>query len=280
MRSVRLGREVAGSATSAALTVAILVAGCVTPKIPPSTLPFLGPKDFAGTYTPGASNTAQGGQATYSGYIVFTNIDRSTVAAALPSDLKLATNLSPTPDLHPIIFLYGHQRNTHWIIGGTTPQVGQDYTELTVLIPFVQNLDGTRWHNYVARMYLDDLGAIYVGNLFYAYAKEWGKSDESGTAFTECHDAQEYFGAAMQESGGWLPSAQAETALLNYQAIETIFEMPMVGWNDYSFTCSYFDFNYDKALVQTLKSQHTFGAACRRASSQAVPVEIVTATVP
>jgi len=52
---------------SALTLIALCVAGCapITPWMPPSTLPFMGPQVFNGTYHPRSSNAKIGGEATY-----------------------------------------------------------------------------------------------------------------------------------------------------------------------------------------------------------------------
>lgn len=231
--------------------IAVCVAGCPT-------APFLGSNDFPGSsYIRRPSNAATGGEATYSGYIIFTNISRTLVAAALPPNLLLAPN-SAAPDLHPVIFLFGHQRNTKWIVAGTRIPIGDDYTEMMVLIPFVQKDAGGNMHTYAARMYLDDLEAILLGNLHFFYAKKWGTVDELGLAFTQFHNETPYFEAGIQV-GEWHTSEQAESELPNYVAIREIFEMPIVGSSGLlGLKCSYFEFHYENAMVAAVQSQHRF----------------------
>ena len=158
---------------------------------------------------------------------MFTNLDRCVVQAVIPPQSKLAPN-SAAPGLHPVAYLYGRPTNTHWIIANTPILIGPNYQELMLLVPFVQESAGTLWHNYVVRMYLDDSNAIAIGNLFFAYAKEWGTSQESGTEVTELA-RQRHFHANIQTTGPWLPSAPADTTIPNYQAIQTILAMPIVG---------------------------------------------------
>ena len=243
-----------------AVVIATLTAGCATrsPSLPPSTLPFLGPQDFSGSYTPVCGTATTGGEATYHGTIVFTNLDRSLVQAILPPPLKLATN-SAAPGLHPVAYLYGRPTNTHWIVSNTPILIGPNYQELMLLVPFVQTTAGTRWHNDVARMYLDDWNAIAIGNLFFGYAKEWGTSQESGTEVTELAAATPYFHTNIQTTGSWEPSAQAEQDIPNYRAIQTILAMPMVGRDSSgALICSYFELNYGSAMVRPAQSTHEF----------------------
>lgn len=237
-----------------------LAAGCqaLPPPLPTSTAPFIGPRDFSGTYTPRWIDATTGGEATYHGNIVFTNLARSIVQAALPAELKLAGN-TLSPGMHPVIYLFGHPMNSRWIIAGTPILPGPNYQELMLLVPFVQSASGTKWHNYVVRMYLDDLTAIAIGNLFFAYAKEWGIAQESGTEVTESSAGTPYFHADIQTTGPWTTSAQAETALPNYKAIQTILDMPVVGRTPSGkLICSYFELSYDNVTVAAVQSRHEF----------------------
>src|SRR3712207_2420109 len=110
------------AALAIALVVTVVAPGCSifcpAPTAPAaqgaalSTPEFLGPQQFLGTYVPRSHDVTHGGEATYDGTIVFTNVDRAIARAVLPAGLDLATPVSPTTQLHPIVFLYGHQRNT------------------------------------------------------------------------------------------------------------------------------------------------------------------------
>ncbi len=205
------------------LIVAVFTVACTTapPLLPRSTAPFLGPQDFSGTYTPKCGTATAGGEATYHGNLVFTNLDRPLVQAVLPPELKLAPN-SAAPGLHPVIYLYGRPTDTKWIVADTPILIGPNYQELMLLVPFVQESTGSMWHNYVVRMYLDDANAIWIGNLFFAYAKEWG-------------------------------------TMPNYQAIQTILAMPIVGRRSSGqLVCSYFELNYANATVAPVQSSHEF----------------------
>jgi hypothetical protein len=72
--------------------------------LPQSTLPFLGPQDFSGSYTPVCGTATTGGEATYHGTIVFTNLDRSLVQAILPQPLiHKHDDLIQLPALQPLL---------------------------------------------------------------------------------------------------------------------------------------------------------------------------------
>lgn len=195
----------------------------------------------------------------YDGNIVFTNLDRALAEAIIPADLKLAPN-SVSPTLHPVIYLYGRPTNTSWIVAGTPIIIGPNYQELMLVIPFVQERNGTHWHNYVVRMYLDDWNAIWIGNIFFGYAKLWGTSQESGADVTEFDQGgTAKFHATIQATGPWQPSAQAEASLPNYAAIQSIFAMPIVGLSPTGqLVCSYFELNYTNTTVAPVQSTHEF----------------------
>jgi hypothetical protein len=269
VREVRhwLGR---GRNPAVLMIVAIFTAGCAcaiattTPPLPLSTAPFLGPRNFVGTYVPKSTPATTGGDATYQGNIVFTNLDRTLVQAILPPEFTLAQN-SAAPALHPVIYLYGHPTNTSWIVGDTPIVIGPNYQELMLLIPFVQKSPGTRWHTYVVRMYLDDWNAIGIGNVFFAYAKRWGTSTESvtttGIEVTEFAEGQTKFHAMLQTTGSWQSDAHAEAAIPNYAAIKTILTMPVVGRHSSGqLVCSYFELTYTNATVAPAQSTHEFRA--------------------
>lgn len=222
---------------------------------------FLGPNDFDGSFEPQRADAKTGGQSTYHGKVVFTNIDQKIVANALPQGLRLAEKkISATPDLHPIVYLYGHQTKTKWVIRGKNIPVGQDYQELILLIPFVQLVDHENWHNYVVRMYLNDRAARDIGNKFFGYAKHDATFDETATEFTVLVDSRPTFHARIETLGPWQTSTDAERTLPHYRDIQTIFEMPALGMKKVKknprFVCSYFEWKYDAAEIAPVQSQH------------------------
>jgi hypothetical protein len=234
--------------------------------------PFLGPEAFSGsgTYVPKSTMATTGGRATYRGNIVFTNLDRALVNAILPSgsELKLAQNRIAR-GLHPVLYLYGHPEQTSWIIDDEPYLNGASYQELILLVPFVQKGSGTLWHSFVARMYLDNGVAIWIGNEYYAYAKEFGTLRESNldvrTSEVTGYDSDDIvkFRAQSKRTGGWRSSDQAKTDLPNFAAIQTILAMPVVGWRPSSsspgrLVCSYFELSYTNARVAPVESTHEF----------------------
>ena len=225
-------------------------------------MPFLSENDFSGSYQACGSRTSVGGQATYEGKILFTNMPRKHVQGVLAQDLCLATNKSKTPELHPVVYLYGHQTNTQWIIRGRTLPVGKDYQELILLIPFVQRNKSDKWHNYVVIIYLNDKAAQKLGNTYYGYAKHKARFEETTTDFTVLVHGRPTFHSTTKTLGPWQPSRAAELTLPNYKNIQTIFEMPVLGVKQgrkkLTFSCSYFEWEYSSVEVAPIQSQHRF----------------------
>ena len=246
------------------LIVALLTVGCVCRTapvhLPLSTAPFLGPRDFAGTYVPKATPATIGGNATYNGNIVFTNLDRTLVEAVLPADLKLAQN-SVSPALHPVMYLYGRPSNTSWIVAGTPILIGPNYQELMLVIPFVQERNGTHWHNYVVRMYLDDWNAIVIGNVFFGYAKLWGTSQESGADVTEFDQGgTSKFHATILATGPWQPERASRNvaAELRRDTVDSRDAHRRLELVTGQLVCSYFELDYTNATVAPVQSTHEF----------------------
>jgi hypothetical protein len=239
--------------------VAFLATACATaPPLPTSTAPFLGPRDFTGTYTPRCGNATTGGNAAYHGSIVFTNLDRTIVQSIVPQELTLAANTVASTQ-HPVIVMYGRPHNSSWMVAGTQIIPGPNYQELMLLVPFVQRPTSTKWHTHVVRMYLDDWDAIWIGNVFFAYGKEWGISVETGTEVSEFAMATQKFHANVTPNGPGRTNAQAEATLPNYSAIKTILDMPIVGRRqDGTLVCSYFELDFTGATITPVSSAHEF----------------------
>lgn len=230
---------------------------------------FLSSAHFSGSFTP-APTVAPifGGKSTYDGAVVFTNLDRSIVAAALPDDLQLAPNISDTPGKHPVIFIISHHANMDFLIPGPDPPYPNAYEELILLIPFVQHEAGTKWHTLVERMYLNDLIAISTGNLYYGYAKQFGTferqdSDLAPVNFKVRKTGTPYFSAQLELKGPWVTGVSAETAFANFTRMQEIFTMPLIGrnagaWPLLEYVCSYFQWDFSTAFVRPVKSRHEF----------------------
>ena len=98
-----------------ALTITSLAIGWkFWPWWPPE---FLGETDFEGQNVAPTSVGYGGSQGTYNGVIAVSNVDRTVVSQLLPADFQLAPRrTSRTPDLHPILILFGDVTDGAWLV--------------------------------------------------------------------------------------------------------------------------------------------------------------------
>ncbi len=280
VRNVGIGRRPRASRRAALITFALCVgvSGCEicnddssdpgsTPTQKAATDSFLGADDFAGDYIAKSGETTMGGSAIYEGRIVVSNQLRSQVEAVLPSDLQLAANTSTTPDVHPVMLIFGHQTKTGWVLpGGFEPPVGDDYSELILMIPFVQRLGRQKLHNYMVRIYLNDHWALVVGNWWYGLQKIDAGFAETPNSF-EVFDGlgAQLFGLTITSSGNWIASDDAQMNLANYQDLLTIIDMPVLGTLSWTpadqHVCTYFDWQVAAAEVRPIATRHKYAKA-------------------
>jgi hypothetical protein len=227
---------------------------------------FLPISDFAGDDTHRPSSTVRLGQglAIYNGEIVFTNVARSDAEKLLPrhADLALAANHGAFPDTHPIIHLHGKQTQTSWVINGAPVQVGQDYGEFMLLIPFVQIGGSTQWHNLVVRMYLEDPGAVSLG-YYFGYRKRLAQVSLTADTCAVSPLLNPFNPVALTEvfeSTHQIVNPGYSTALPNWHDMKTIMAMPILGvdeWTRQQF-CSYFQLDYTNATIEPIECSHRY----------------------
>lgn len=292
LRDRVFGRSWASHRVPAAVAVAFCLGATsctLCDPIPPSvssqppgvgTAKFLDASDFSGEYDPRPAQNPLGGKAIYEGRIVFSNLSRSKVELVLPQDLRLANNTSSTPDVHPVALIFGHQTHTAWVLpDGFEPEVGQDYSELILVIPFVQRLDSAKWHNYVARIYLDDFWAMVIGNWWFGLQKLDAGFTETTSSFNVAETGgAPLFALAVSDTGAWIPSSTAKSTLKNYQDMLTIFEMPVIGTHELAppedHICSYFEWHLDQVQVRPIVTGHKFVQALAAGMETWVGMEI------
>jgi hypothetical protein len=227
---------------------------------------FPGPGDFAGSYDGRATDAWNGGQSTYNGSISVILLDRALVQNALPGDFRLAQR-ADGGSTHPVIQLIGHQRDLMLLLNGVLEPWGlPDYEEMMLLIPFVVRASGQKWHNFVLRMYLDDLVAVGLGDAVYAYAKVPAEIVESGTpqnltSLVTVLLQGDVFGDTVTLTGPW--DTSDNVTLAGWSDLQEIFEMPLVGadvafGNIMQTVCSYWEWDYTNAEVAPASSQLQF----------------------
>lgn len=230
---------------------------------------LLRPTDFSGTWARKDIPAPTGAMSTFNGIIAFSNADSTIVAQALPANWTLAKQTTDT-GCHPILILYGHQTMLRLFPAGftmlfPTSTAPNQYTEMMVLVPFVQRLDGgTNMHTFVTRMYLNDTQATEYGNTFFGYAKKEGTFVDTPPTFIAFDGTFSMFKATSSNPGAWQNAATA--TLPGLAAIQEILEMPLVGmrWDPvtakFRDQCSFFEMDYDDqpARVRTINVAHEY----------------------
>ena len=216
-------------------------------------VPFLDRSAFPGPAIDlAASGASFAAQARFNGCIVVTNWPRVDVARLLPSELALAANASATPDLHPVIFVFGEQTEGAVIFARLPVPAVPDYREFALAIPFVRHRDGHHLHVHVPRMYSSHFPATWNGNVHYGLGKAMACMEWRGPMFLMTSETGELLvHAALEPTGDWVSGAAAE--LPHLAALRAIFSLPVVGRKvDGRLVCSWWGWEFGDALVRPL----------------------------
>jgi len=213
-------------------------------------LTFGGSSDFNGSFIGVNPLLVIGARTTYIGHIMVTQLPRSEVEKVLRSGLRLsdlATNPGTATAMHPIIILAGRQTELTWNVPGwpTLPEQN-NYNELMLLIPFVTSATGTKWHNYVVRMYLDSADAVTVGNQWWGYQKEMAALTIPAATGT--------ISVSQGCDRKFEATTTAASGLANYSELQKILSMPILATLNPTSnpvdSCSYFVFDWTAAQAQ------------------------------
>lgn len=239
--------------TPAELATAYFAAAglCGFPQLK-ATLPGSLRPNYDGTFDLQAGPAQDGAQSRYEGLIVATALDRALVEAVLPPGLELAGPPLPPPIVppgqHPVVILLGLQGDPMGLENGkeVTIPLAKPYKELILLIPFCVGQGGTGlWHSYSARMYLEDLAAIGIGNVVFAYSKEMGEFDGFGDLEQVSHLGNTVFEVDSRLAGAWLPEPDACNKLAGFTDVEALLKMPIIGFDPlFGYVRSYFEWDY------------------------------------
>jgi hypothetical protein len=241
---------------------------CGTPTPPPKgpvpPLPASGTLSdahYQGGFDPREYDAVDGAQSQYSGTVFAASLDRQLVSAVLPPLVRLAAPIDPVRLRHPVLLMFGLQDEPRGLVGGV-PQVipsARPYYELILLVPFVVRLGKNRWHSYSARMYLDYLPPIEIGNGFYAYSKALGEFEAFGTVTETRCEGNTVFETDISTSGAWLNAAQAQAQWPSFAYVQRLLEMPIVGHNSLlGYVHSYFEWDYGNAQIAAASSTFRF----------------------
>ena len=193
------------------------------------------------------------GEARFSGCFACTNWARAAVRALLPRELSLATNVSATPDVHPVIFMFGEQHEGGVIFGGISIPMGVRYSEFGVAIPYVRFGGGPHLHTYVPRMYSSAYPAVRDANVHYGFRKELARLEQYGgiAALTTPAGAL-LWQAALEPAGPWIRSRGELPP--SVAALHAALSIAIIGRKaDGRYIRSFFDLEMGEALVRPVR---------------------------
>lgn len=250
---------------------------------------FLGDADFQGAPI-STSPLSAGSQSTYNGFLTLTNLDRTLVAALVPTGFQLAPNVSFwNQNKHPVLVLYGDQTDGATFLGSVVvpaPPIDRGhYSEAILAIPYVQRTGGTGgWHTYIVRMYLDNAAAVAGGTIF-GYAKQLGCLDWRGAIVkiwqqpVVCPAPPPYslvtrslLEGSLRFDGSWYDGTVAHNHIPNLADMIGMVTTKILG-KSYSGAsiCSFFEWSLDDARVAKATATHVFQSPWRSSNMGAWP---------
>ena len=233
---------------------------------------FLGQEDFSGAPA-NVSPVVNGYQSTFNGIVTFNNVDLALVSNLLPNGYELSPRLtSKLPNKHPVVILFGDQTDGAGVFNGSSVPPYSNrihYSEIVVLVPFVQKSGDPagKWHNYVARMYLDNTVPI-TGGLFYGYNKQPAIINWAGE---KAHVRKAYFSGSdllngeFKWFGNWYSGASARSYLKNFDDGLGILATTILGdqrWLD-EVICSHWEWNLDNAKIARASTEFRIESSFR-----------------
>lgn len=208
--------------------------------------PLLAPESFPGAWISAAGAGASWvGEAWFDGVVVSVAWPRSIASALLPPGWSLAAAAAPETSTHPILLLFGRQRDTAVLFAGMALPTDVDYDEAIVLVPFVRHRAGRLLHVFAPRMYSGDARATWSGNAHYGFGKRPGAISRLGRSLAVTdRDGALVMSLTVHERGAWC-RADATAVAPEVDALGRLAALPVVGRRgDGRDVASYFDWSF------------------------------------
>lgn len=196
-------------------------------------------------------------RALFDGCISVCRWPRAAVVDLLPPELALASD-EDGDGWHPLLVVFGRQRETAWTFGGLVAPVGEDYEELLLAVPFVR-LRGTReLATYVPGMRSSDLSSTWVGAQLYGLGKEIACVEHRGPlSIWTAADGRLVFHALLGPAADDV-AAQVDTGAA-LGTLRQVAALPVVGKRyDGSFVGCYFDWDFREARARPVSCSMSF----------------------
>jgi hypothetical protein len=213
--------------------------------------PFLAALELRRAFRAELDRPAFVARATFHGCIVVAVWPYDRVEALVPEGIELA-ECESTPNRHPVVFLFGDQREGARYFAGLTFPTGIQYQEFALAVPWVRVAGSETLHTLVLRMVSSHPGARLAGNIYYGFGKQMGRMGWHGSIFLMTNeDDRLLFHAQIEPADSW--SACAAKAPRCLDLVRAVFALPILGCKaDGALITSYFAWTFDQARVRPI----------------------------
>lgn len=202
------------------------------------------------------AGTPLASQAWFHGHAVVTLWPRADIEALLPPPFEPAPN-PRLPDSHPVLFLFGDQRNGAVIYGGVTLASRVVYQEFTMAVPFARHRECGSLHLYLPCMVSSFRPAVLTGNRVYGFAKRVGRLTRHGCV------------CAVRDADGTLlfeahvePTTADGAAATRFDTLRRWLALPVTGRReDGRWVSSYWHFDVARARIRPARARVRVAAA-------------------
>jgi hypothetical protein len=173
-------------------------------------------------------------------------------AARLPDGLELAPAVAPRGH-HPVVLLFGEQREPALLRGGFALPMGPTYGELGIFVPYVRPVARSDLCTFASRMWSTYFPAVWEGNHRY-FAKDSASMRITDDQFVAADVAARPLVHAVEHAaGGWERVRPGVPPGLD--AIRDAFALPILGRpTGGRLARSYFDWDFAAASARPVQA--------------------------
>lgn len=199
------------------------------------------------------AGVAFAGRALYDGCIAISRWPRSVVETFLPPELELVPVAEGSTEEHPVIVIFGQQRETALIFGGVVMPVGRDYDEFGITVPFVRVRSSGALSTYVPTMYASYFSATWVGTHLFGLGKRIASEQSDGplSVWTD-ENGRAVFHAIVEPCSSGSETVGCEPSDL--ETLRRVATLPVVGQrHDGRWMGCYFDWDFSGARSKAVR---------------------------
>jgi hypothetical protein len=174
------------------------------------------------------------------------------VAGWLPTGFELAPPVAACAH-HPIVLVFGEQRDPAVLRGGLAVPIGPSYGELCMFVPYVRSLAHGELCTFAWRMWSTYFPAVWEGNHRY-FAKDLATIRSTDDVFVAAdHEVRPLVHAVVDGDGDW--DAVRAGSPPGLDAIRDAFTLPVLGRPAGGrLASSYFDWDFSAASARPVRT--------------------------